>query len=240
MDIPGPLLQGKLVKRYKRFLADITLDNGELITAHCANTGSMLQCKEPGSRVVVSFRDNPKRKLKYTWEMVEINDSWSCINTMLPNKIVQEAVEQGLVAELSGYNTTKPEVKYGKNSRIDLLLSDPVDPSMTDMCYVEVKNVTLTDDDSTAIFPDSVTTRGHKHLQELIDVVEAGGRGVMFYTVQRSECQSFRIAEQIDPEYNRLFNKARQAGVEMLAYKVMFKEPNKLVVDKRLSVIFNS
>ena len=237
MKLLTPLFYGKLIRRYKRFLADIELDNGEAIVAHCPNTGSMLQCREPGSRVIVSLRDNPKRKLKYTWEMIKIKNSWNCVNTLLPNKIVQEAIENDMIPELSGYSNLKPEAKYGENSRLDFFLSRPVSNDIAESCFVEVKNVTLTDDATRAVFPDSVTTRGHKHLKDLIEIVQKGSRGVMFYVVERGECESFSIAKDIDPEYNRLFNKALENGVEMLAYKVKIVESSEIFIEKRIPIL---
>ncbi|CCQ74764.1 DNA/RNA nuclease SfsA [Magnetospira sp. QH-2] len=215
MDFPTPLLRGKLIKRYKRFLADVTLDSGEVVTAHCANSGSMLSCKDPDSEVWLSPSDNPKRKLKYTWELIRIGEGLVGINTGRPNKLVAGAIIDGTLTELQGYETLKPEQKYGKNSRIDILLTDPNKPP----CYVEVKNVTLMRDGANlAEFPDAVTTRGTKHLQELTDMVAEGHRAVMVYLVQREDCTSFRVAADIDPAYDAALKAATKAGVEALCY----------------------
>ena len=217
MKYPDPLIGGRLIKRYKRFLADIELENGKVIVAHCANPGSMLYLKEPGAKVWVSLARNPNRKLKYTWEMISVNNTLIGLNTGLPNKIVEDAIKEGLVAELSGYNSLRREVKYGNNSRIDILLQSSKRPD----CYVEVKSVTLKRPgkiNKLAEFPDSVTARGTKHLKQLSDQVMNGDRGVMFYLVQREDCTQFSIADDIDPNYSDAFRVAWKAGVEMLCY----------------------
>ncbi len=232
MKFTDPLIKGTLVKRYKRFLADIELDNGDLITAHCANPGSMLGVKDPGMPVWVSHNDNPKRKLKYTWEIVEADDTLIGLNTGLPNKLAFEAINQAQIPELSGYANMKPEVKYGTNSRIDLLLSDAEKTN----CYVEVKNVHLKRGPH-AEFPDSVTARGTKHLGELIKVVESGMRAVMLYIVQRDDCTQFKVAEDIDPFYAEAFIKAHKAGVEMLCYCCTIT-PQGIMLSKSLPIDF--
>lgn len=217
MKFPDPLLRGTLVKRYKRFLADVTLDTGETVTAHCANSGSMLNVKEPGSEVWLSPARNPERKLRYTWELVRVGEALVGINTQHPNAIVAEALTEGAIAELSGYGSIRREVKYGKNSRIDLLLEDDNGPS----CYVEVKNVTLKRDLSAtgpAEFPDAVTARGTKHLGELADMVAEGYRAVMMFLIQRPDCSRFTLAADIDPAYAEAYAKARAGGVEALCY----------------------
>ncbi|WP_102784746.1 DNA/RNA nuclease SfsA [Thalassospira sp. GB04J01] len=217
MHLPTPLIHGTLIKRYKRFLADVELDSGEVITAHCANPGGMIGLKEPGIDVWLSQSDNPKRKLKYSWELCQIGDAWIGINTSHPNAIVEEAILNGLVPELSGYETLKREVKYGKNSRIDILLSDPD----RGLCYVEVKNVHLKRDEDVpglAEFPDAVTARGAKHLDEMTDMVAEGHRAVMFYLIQRTDCDRFTLSTDIDPHYGDRFKAARENGVEAIAY----------------------
>lgn len=208
-----PLFSGTLLNRYKRFLADIKLDSGEFITAHCANSGSMLGCKEPGSRVYVSKSDKPKRKLVYTWELVYANNTWVGINTNVPNKLVLESIQTGEILELKGYTDFKREVKYGKNSRIDILLQ-----SEKELCYVEVKNVTLVRD-NVASFPDAVTSRGKKHLDELVEMVKQGHRAVMFYLVQRKDAERFEPAKDIDPLYSETLKFAFENGVEILVYQ---------------------
>jgi sugar fermentation stimulation protein A len=218
MKFPDPLIPGRLVKRYKRFLSDIELENGEVVVAHCANSGSMLSVKEPGSQVWLSPARNPDRKLRYTWELIKVGDTFVGINTALPNGIVEEAILDGKIPELGGYETLRREVKYGKNSRIDILLEDPVRPT----CYVEVKNVTLRrglEKGDPVEFPDSVTTRGAKHLVELSDMVKDGYRSVMVYLVQRQDGDTFTIAGDIDPDYKAALDKAMTAGVEVLCYE---------------------
>ncbi len=218
MKFPAKLVKGRLVKRYKRFLADVMLDTGEEVTAHCANPGSMLGLKEPGITVWLSPAQNPERKLKWDWQLceLEIHDQKAVvgINTNHPNAIVAEAIEAGRVPELKGYDSARREVKYGKNSRIDILLESAGKP----ICYVEVKNVHLLRDKGLAEFPDSVTARGAKHLGELADMVADGHRAVMFYLVQRDDADHMKLAGDIDPAYAEAFTKAHKAGVEALAY----------------------
>jgi sugar fermentation stimulation protein A len=214
MKLPVPLYKAKLIKRYKRFLADVEMENGEIITVHCANSGSMMGLKDEGSTVYLSYHDNPKRKLKYSWEMIDVGTSLVGINTARPNHIVEEAIAAGKIPELTGYDTIKREVKYGKNSRIDILLGKQDAP----LCYVEVKSVTLSRTKKFAEFPDSVTARGAKHLQELSDMVKQGHRAVMLYLVQRSDCTRFQIADDIDPTYAQELKSALAIGVEALTY----------------------
>ena len=213
MKFPDPLLRGRLVRRYKRFLSDVELDGGELVTAHCANPGSMIGLAEPGSEVWLSPARNPARKLRYSWELIRVGEGLVGINTSHPNGIVADAIAAGRVCELAGYGGIRREVKYGKNSRIDLLLEADGRPP----CYVEVKNVHLKRD-AGAEFPDSVTARGAKHLVELSDMVAAGARAVMFYLVQREDCDDFAIAGDIDPHYATTLDKALAAGVEAICY----------------------
>ena len=212
MRFAAPLIPGRLVRRYQRFLADVALEDGSIVTAHCANTGSMRGCKEPGSPVLLSASPNPHRKLPYTWELVEVAGHWVGINTSLPNRLAREGIEAGIVAELQGYAAIRGEVPYGANSRIDLLLE-----GTGGRCYVEVKNVTLAEG-GRALFPDAVTERGQKHLRELQRVVAAGDRGVIFFVVQRGDVASVSPADAIDPVYGRLLREAVASGVEALAY----------------------
>lgn len=217
MKFPTPLIEGKLVKRYKRFMADVALPGGDIVTAHCANSGSMLSVNDPGARVWISPADNPNRKLKYTWELIEIGGALVGVNTGTPNKIVYDAIAEGRISELTGYARLKREVKYGKNSRIDILLSDDDKPD----CYVEVKNVTMRRDLSPgapADFPDAVTARGAKHLMELSQMVADGHRAVMFYLIQRNDAGAFAVAADIDPGYATALEAAQKAGVEVIAY----------------------
>lgn len=214
MQFSVPLVSGRLVKRYKRFLADVVLDEtGEEVTAHCANPGSMLGLKEPGSRVWLSPSDNPKRKLKYSWEVIEADGALVGINTAHPNKLVEEALAAGRIQGLAGFETLRREVKYGKNSRIDILL-EQADGSKI---YVEVKNVHLMREPGLAEFPDSVTARGAKHLVELGDMVAEGHRAAMVFLVQRPDCNRLSLASDIDPNYAEAFKTAKAAGVEAYA-----------------------
>lgn len=207
------LFKGKLVKRYKRFLADIILDSGEEITAHVPNSGAMTSCIEPNCEVWVSFHDNPKRKLKYTLELTKIDNILICTNTGVANKIAIEAIKEDCIKELQGYESIKPEQKYGKNSRIDILLENE-----NQKCYVEIKSVSLKLKNTLA-FPDAVTTRGSKHLEELICMVEEGHRAVMLYIIQRTDDLPFEIAKEIDSKYYENFLKAQEKGVEVLVYQ---------------------
>lgn len=216
MKLNTPLTCGTLKARRMRFLADVTLDeSGDTVTAHCPNPGSMLGLKAPGMKVWLSRSDNPKRKLKYTWELADADGGLVGINTGHPNGIVSEALSEGRIPELAAYGKQKREVKYGKNSRIDMLLSEDGLPD----CYVEVKNVHLMRRSGLAEFPDSVTKRGAKHLDELADQVDAGHRAVMFYLIQRTDCAAFSLASDIDPAYATAFAAARERGVEVLVYR---------------------
>ncbi len=232
MILPQPLIPGTLVQRYKRFLADIKLEDSQIITAHCPNSGSMKSCKEPGSPVFVSTSDNQKRKLKYTWQLVKANGVWVGINTHYPNKLVKEGILDGIVKELQGYRQIRSEVKYGTNSRIDLLLE-----SEQDLCYVEVKNVTLVEE-NTALFPDAVTVRGQKHLKELVKMRKAGHRAVIFFVVQRSDGKTVVPADEIDPEYGALLRWAVENGVEALAYQAFVSE-KEIYLSQKLPVKLN-
>jgi sugar fermentation stimulation protein A len=205
------LYAGTLVKRYKRFFADIQLDTGELITAHCPNTGPMTGVCQIGAPVQVSFHDNPKRKLAYTWELIQIDDVWIGINTALPNKLIKIALEQRLFPELDSYKTVRSEVVYGTNggSRIDFLLTGG-DRSI----YLEVKNTTWSIDDI-AIFPDTETTRGQKHLRELIDVMPEH-HAVMLYLINRGDKAKFSPGDTTDPIYGQLLRTAVAKGLQVL------------------------
>lgn len=230
MRFPHPLRRGTLVQRYKRFLADVRLDDGEIVTAHCANSGSMLGCALPDSEVWLSPAANPERKLRHTWEMVRVGSTLVGINTSLSNHLVAEAIAAGTIVELAGYSHCRREVRYGTNSRIDLLLEDPQRP----ICWVEVKNVTLRQGDHAA-FPDAVTARGAKHLNELAARARAGERAVMVYLVQREDCRAFTVADGIDPAYAAALGKARKAGVETLVYTCRLT-PAAITVDRPLLI----
>ena len=231
MHFPKPLIQGRLIKRYKRFLADIALDSGEEITAHCANPGSMLGVAIPGAKSWVSRHDDGKRKLPYSWQLTEVDGVLIPINTTNPNRIVAEALEADAIPELAGYGQVRREVKYGEKSRIDFLLDDPKKGA----CYVEIKNVHLSRTAGLAEFPDSVTTRGAKHLRELVSVKEAGDRAVMAFVVQRSDCDRFRPAADLDPAYAEALGDAASAGVELIAYDCDVST-TEVVLRKRLEI----
>lgn len=218
MQFPDPLVRGTLIQRYKRFLSDIEMEGGETITAHVANPGSMIGLAEPGSEVWLSPNRNPKAKLDWRWELVRVGDHLVGVNTSHPNKLVEEAIARDGVTELTGYDTLRREVKYGQNSRIDILLEDSAKPD----CYVEIKNVNLKraqpGRETAAEFPDAVTKRGAKHLVELSDMVAEGHRAVMLYLVQRGDCDHLCIAGDIDPGYAEALDAATAAGVEVLCY----------------------
>ena len=215
MRFPTPLVPARLIRRYNRFLADAQLDSGERITAHCPNPGSMMGLTAPGSRIWLEPNEDPKRKLRYGWRLVELGDGhWSGIDTAVPNRVVKEALLARAIPRLAAYGSVRPEVRYGKNSRVDFLLMEPGLPD----AYVEVKNVHLKRRGELAEFPDSVTARGAKHLAELADMVAAGHRAVMLYLVQRTDCGRLAMAADLDPDYAAAFEMARAAGVEMLCH----------------------
>lgn len=215
MKFDPKLVSATLLRRYKRFLFDAQLDNGEEITGFCPNTGSMRGLTAPGSRIWLSQHDSPSRKYRYGFELIEAENTLVGVNTSLPNKLAQEAITSGLVSDLATYSTLRTEQRYGENSRIDLLLSAP---DRAD-CYVEVKNVHFIREQGLAEFPDSVTTRGAKHLHELAKLVEQGKRAVMLYVIQRDDCDALAICADLDPGYGRAFTAAMQQGVEAYAVK---------------------
>jgi sugar fermentation stimulation protein A len=219
MRFSAPLIPATLVKRYKRFLADVTLPDGETITVHVANPGAMTGLATPGAQVWLSKSDNPSRKLSHSWELIEVDLGLGLelvgVNTAHPNPLVGAALAAGLIPELSGYDTIRRELKYGRNSRVDFLLEGANRPP----CYVEIKNVHLMRTPGLAEFPDAMTERGRKHLNELGDMVEAGHRAVMLYLVQIGSAERFALARDIDPTYGRAFDAARAAGVEAIAYR---------------------
>jgi sugar fermentation stimulation protein A len=213
-DLAWPeLIPGILVKRYKRFMADVKLADGEVVTAHCPNSGSMRECCEPGRPVYMSLHDNPKRKLKYTWELIEMPTTIVGINTLIPNRLVAESIEAGVVSDLNGYDNIVREVKTSDNTRLDILLSS----EDGHRCYVEIKNCTLVKE-GVACFPDAVTSRGLKHLVELSSLVSKGFRCVIFYLIQRMDAKVFQPADHIDPAYGKELRQALKHGVEILVY----------------------
>ena len=233
MEFPDPLIRGRLVKRYKRFMADVVLESGETVTAHCANTGAMLGVQDPESEVWLSPARNPDRKLKFTWELIRIGDGLVGINTAHPNKIVADAIEAGRIPELAGYAALRREVKYGENSRVDILLTDDDKPD----CYVEIKNVHLMRKPGLAEFPDSVSTRAAKHQGELAKMVDQGARAVTVYLCQREDCDSFALAADIDPDYAAAAAVARDKGVEALCYACTLT-PTAITAERRLDITY--
>lgn len=212
MRLPEQLTRGTLIRRYQRFLADVVLESGEIVTVHCPNSGSMTGCAVAGSPVILSRSDRPGRKYPFTWELVQVNGCWIGINTGITPSLVREGIAAGVVKELQGYESIRPEVRRGE-SRLDLLLT-----GCGGNCWVEVKNVTLMAE-GRALFPDAVTLRGQKHLHELREVVRSGERGVIFFVIQRGDCDAMSPADLIDPAYGRLLRETTAAGVEPLAYR---------------------
>ncbi|MBS0271465.1 MAG: DNA/RNA nuclease SfsA [Proteobacteria bacterium] len=229
MIFPTPLLRGHLIKRYKRFLADIELEDGTFITAHCPNSGAMQGLTDPGIPVWVSISSNPSRKLPYTWEMAEVEETYVGMNTSNPNHLVEEALKMDVIKELQGYQTLRREVPYGRNSRIDFLL-EGMSRTLT---YVEVKNVHLKRGQKVA-FPSSVTARGAKHMRELADMVHQGHQAYVIYIVQRNDCDEFEIASDIDPIYAEESLKAFKNGVKPLVYACEVA-PNAITITHRIN-----
>ncbi len=218
MKFNAPLLPGTLVQRYKRFLADIRLPSGEIITAHCPNSGSMKGCNVPGAPVRISRASNPRRKLAYTWELIHVGTTWVGVNTMRTNRIVEEALRANKIAPLGEVHLVRREVAYGENSRADFLVENS-----RQKIYIEVKNVSLVEN-GIAMFPDAVTRRGTKHLNELMNVVAAGDRGVILFLVHREDASLFRPAQHIDPVYSQTLVEAVAKGVELLVYDARVTE----------------
>jgi len=226
MRFKTPLVKGKLIRRYKRFLADIELENGDIVIAHCTNSGSMKSCIEAGADVYLSSADDPNRKTKFTWEMIKISNNWVGVNTAWPNLLAFEAIKNNEIPELSGYLQVKREVKFG-DSRFDVFCEND-----NERCFVEVKNVTMKQGDS-VLFPDAVSTRGLKHLNTLIEVKKQGIRAVMLYIVQRSDVNMFGAAADIDPEYADALKIALIKGVEILVYQAKVT-PKEIILTNRL------
>ncbi|MGK2872072.1 MAG: DNA/RNA nuclease SfsA [Alphaproteobacteria bacterium] len=214
MKFSAPLLRATLIRRYKRFLADVEMPDGEMLTVHCANPGAMLGLNMPGMEVWLSDSNNPKRKLRYSWELARVGDAMVGINTAHPNRIAEEAILAKKIPGLAGYAGLRREVNYGRNSRIDLLLED----AGRGLCYVEVKNAHLMRRPGLAEFPDSVTKRGTKHLAEMVEMVAQGHRAVMLYVVQRDDCNRFAVARDIDPTYASALEDVKSRGVEIICY----------------------
>ncbi len=229
---PHPLTEGRLVRRYKRFLADVTFADGTVETVHVANPGAMTGLAEPGMRVFLSRSANPKRKLPWSWELTEIDGAFIGINTGLPNRLAAEAIAAGVIAELRGYAEVRSEVAYGEGSRVDFVLSGQ---GRTD-AYVEVKNAHLLRIARLAEFPDSVTVRGARHLSELARVAKAGRRAVMLHVIQRTDADRFAISRDLDPGYGAAHDAAREAGVEVIAYACDIS-PAEITIARRIPVV---
>ena len=228
MQLP-PLIGAILEKRYKRFLADVTTEDNTKMTVFCPNPGSMKSCWQAGWKILLSKSDNPKRKYPYTWELVHNGICWIGINTHRTNKIALEAITNGQIPELASYSQVRTEVPYGRNSRIDILLQND-----QQLCYVEVKNVTLLENGNYQ-FPDAVTARGTKHLNELIEQKKQGHRAVMLYVIQRNDGKLFQPATHIDPTYAQTMKKAAKAGVEFFAYETQIS-PQSIEISKSIVV----
>jgi sugar fermentation stimulation protein A len=232
MKFKARLVEGRLIRRYKRFLADVQLARG-VITAACPNTGSLMGCAEAGNRVWLSESDSATRKYRHTWELVEVGKTLVGINTGLPNALVHEAIECGAIAELGGYTSVRREVPYGEErSRVDLVL----EAQGRAPCYVEVKNVTAAVTKGVALFPDCVSDRGARHLRELIRLKAAGLRPVQLYCVQRGDVAEVRPADGVDVEYGRMLREAIAAGVEVIAYRAKVT-PDEVRLETRIPVV---
>jgi len=214
MRFREPLVVGRLIRRYQRFLADFALDDGTIVTAHCANPGSMRTCLVPGSRGWLSRSDDPRRKLRFTWQIAEVGRARVYVNPIGANQLAREGIETGVVGELDGYASLRSEVSYGARSRVDFLLEGD-----RGLCYVEVKNATLLLARGVAGFPDAVTKRGLRHLDELCQMVGAGARAVLLFCVSRTDAHALAPADEIDPAFGRALRRAAAAGVELLAYR---------------------
>jgi len=233
MNFDPPLIKGKLIKRYKRFLADIVLDDGVEITAHCANTGAMTGCAPENANVWLSVSDNPKRKYPHSWQLVEVRPGvMACINTGLTNKLAHEALLQNQITELAGFDECRSEVPYGdEGSRVDFLLR-----FADQQVFVEVKHVTLSTEENVGSFPDAVTKRGQKHLRELIQQVKSGDRAVLLFIIMRTDVNLVTPADSIDAEYGRLLREAVREGVQVIAYGAKI-DPTGISIDRAVSVL---
>jgi len=233
MKFKTPLIYGNFIKRYKRFFADILVNN-KVVVAHTANTGAMTTCLGENWPALLSFHDSPTRKLKFSFEMINNGETWIGINTSITNSLAIEAINNGVIKELQGYQNLKHEVKIGQ-SRIDILLSNGMSENLKDHCYVEVKNVTLKDEAGYCLFPDAITLRGLKHLSELIELKKQNIRTVMLFIVQRSDCHAFKIENDIDLKYSELLKVAIASGVEVLVYACKLSA-EEILVDRKLEI----
>ena len=236
MEFSEPLTKAKLVKRYKRFLADVELETGELVTAHCPNTGSMKTCGLPGDLVGLARSDNPKRKLAYTWELTACEKGYIGINTARTNRLVAEAWQLRKLTSLSDYDKLKAEVRYGTSSRIDFLLGKSTNDK--DNCFVEVKNVTLLGEEATALFPDAVTSRGLKHLKNLGEIASSGVRAVLLFVVNRPDVDKVSLACDIDAAYCEQMKKSLAAGMEVLCLQTV-NSLESTFIDQQLPFVFS-
>lgn len=228
MKFPQKLIRGKLIQRYKRFLADIELDDGSVVIAHCTNSGSMKSCIEVGAPVYLSPASDPNRRTKFTWEMIYISGGWVGVNTMIPNKLAYDAIVANEIAQLAGYSHVKREVKFG-DSRFDIFCEND-----NDKCFVEVKNVTMKVG-AGVLFPDAVTTRGRKHLETLVEVKKSGIRAVMLYVIQRMDVDFFGPAVDIDPEYTKAMIHAIDNGVEVIAVQAKVN-PEGITINNEIEI----
>ncbi|WP_046868380.1 DNA/RNA nuclease SfsA [Microvirga massiliensis] len=236
MRFSEPLVEGRLIQRYKRFLADVELSDGSAVTTHCANPGAMLGLAEPGSKVLLSRSTNPARKLAYSWELVEVAAGggplqYVGINTSRPNRLVAEALREGRLTRFAGYERVRPEVKYGRASRVDFLLENPGEPP----CYLEIKNCHLMREPGLAEFPDCIAARSARHLEELAAMKAAGARAALVYVVQMN-AERFDVAEDLDPAYGRAFRDALAAGVESYAVTCRIS-PEEVVIDQEIPIV---
>ncbi|MCF8032562.1 MAG: DNA/RNA nuclease SfsA [Desulfarculaceae bacterium] len=230
LPFASPLIPGRLIRRYKRFLADVRLESGEKVLAHCPNSGSMLGCLGDDAPVYLSKADNPARRTAYTWEMIYLNHGWIGINTMLPNRLAELAAQARAIRIFAGARSVRREVKVGAHTRLDMVVERKKGP-----LYVEVKNVTLVQE-GVARFPDAVTTRGAKHLETLMELKRQGADAAMFYLVQRSDARAMGPAQEIDPEYARLFHQARSRGIELVAVEARVT-PQEISLVRRLPMV---
>ena len=234
MDFENELIPGVLIKRYKRFFADIKLEN-KIITAHCPNPGSMFKLLEKGNRVWITESNNKNRKLKYTLQIIEVGNTKFCINTHITNKIVHESLEEKLVENLNGYNFIRPEKKFGTNTRFDFLLNDTKNDKKA---FLEVKSVTLSRKKGHAEFPDSVTSRGKKHLENLILANKQGYESYLMFLIQIENCKSFGIASDIDPEYSKIFKDALKKNIKVLCYDCKFSNKG-IKINNKIKILLN-
>ncbi len=219
MRLPEPLIKGILITRYQRFKADICLEDGTVITAHCPNSGSMMGLLNEGNPVLLSISPNKMRKFPFTWELVHVDRTWVGVNTSIPNRLVYEALSHKKIATLADYNQIKREVRWPPHSRLDFMIKNEAGE-----CYLEVKNVTLVED-GVALFPDAKTDRGRKHIEALMEIVRLGKRGIMFYVVNREDGELFKPADHIDARYGETLRWAYQNGVEILVYQAKINPP---------------